>query len=472
MSGAPASGSSIFANYSWSLLNIALSKGLRFFGIVLCIRQIGIESWGQVASALAVVAFLAFAVDQGLSGTPQVFRVGERALDRPLIGIITRYRLMMAAGLIALLWACRAVSPAPSFLVACYAFTLLPRALSIDWLFHRRERFHLTLLINAARMAVFFLGVVFLVDPGSSPLLVIGIEMAAEAVGVAFSYALIGRLNLERSSGPAPDLPIMTLLVFAFPVLINGLMDTALAQADILVLKQLRGYEETGQYDIGGKIGMSYFFLGATLVQIVLPKLARLHGAGDPERMKAILRAAAKILMLLGTALMIPSFYYSKELVPLLFNHDYPLTRFVFEWIPIWVYAAPLSMLNIVLLLAIGRRKDYLWGSVMGACIYVGANFAFISAVGGKGAVYARFVAEGFLLLYSLSRLPADFRGVQVRAMAVYAGNLAVQVTLFRLHAALGHREIFLALALASLVAVALIQRTASRKTLETLVRN
>lgn len=467
----PARGSSIFSNYSWSILNLALSKGLRFAGIVLCIRQIGIESWGQIAAALVTVTFLGFLVDQGLSGTPQVYRVEDRSLDWPLVKTITRYRFLVALALVTCLHAGSLLLDLPSLLVLAYAHVLLVRSLSIEWLYHRRERFHLTLAINMIRMVAFFALIFLFVEPGNSPLRIIAIEMIAEVAGIVYSYAMLSRLGTGRDGGSGTA-ALKPLLIFAFPVLVTGIMDTALGSADVLVLKYLRGYEETGQYDIGAKVGMTYFFLGATLVQIILPKLARLHAAGDTAKMREILGSAGKLLLLVVTAFLIPSFYFSRELVEIIFRHDYPLTVFVFQWIPIWVYLTPLTMLNIILLLAMGRRIPYMLGTMVAAAVNLGSNFVLITALGGRGAVFSRFLAEGFLLIYSLSCLPAEIRAGRLRDLGIYAANLALQVALFQLHAAFGHRALFLGASLAGFLALVLWQGTLTRKTFSVMLSN
>jgi O-antigen/teichoic acid export membrane protein len=169
---------------------------------------------------------------------------------------------------------------------------------------------------------------------------------------------------------------------------------------------------------------------------------------------------------------MIPSFYFARELVELIFKDDFPLTVFVFQWIPIWVYVTPLTMLNIILLLAMGRRLPYMLGTVAAAAVNVGSNFLLIAALSGRGAVFSRYLAEGFLLVYSLALLPGDLRAGQVRDIGIYAGNLAVQVGLFRLHAAFGHRPLFLGLSVACFLAVVLWQKTLTRKTLSVMLRN
>jgi O-antigen/teichoic acid export membrane protein len=464
-------GSSIFSNYFWSLLNLVLSKGLRFFGIVLCVRQIGIEPWGQVASTFVTVAFLGFIVDQGLGSTPQVFKVGDRALDWTLVRVICRYRLAVALGLSAVLAAAHGAFGLPSGIVLAYACILPVRALSIEWLYHRRERYHFTLFIGLTRMIAFFMMVVLLVHRTSSPILVVGIEMAAEAIGVATGYAMLGKLGLTAESGSG-RLTLADILLFSLPVLLNGMMDSALGSADILVLRHLRGFDVVGQVDIGGKVGMTYFFLGATLIQIILPKLARLHGAGETERMKQILTSTGKALLMLGTALLIPSFYFSHELLQLIFKRAYPLTEFVFQWLPIWVYVTPLTMMNMSLLLATNRRKDYLLGTAISAVVNVGGNFLLIQWMGGGGVVVARFISEGIFLIYSFLRLPPAFRIGRLRNSGIYFANLAAQLLLFRLCAVYGHRALFLSLALALFVAVIAAQRTLTRGNLSVLVQN
>src|SRR5690606_1089669 len=92
---------SILSNFFWSVLNTVLSRGLRLVAITLCVRQMGAESWGEVASTVALLSLVGLLVSQGLTGLPQIFRVNERELDRPLLLNICAYRLLMAVLVIA-----------------------------------------------------------------------------------------------------------------------------------------------------------------------------------------------------------------------------------------------------------------------------------------------------------------------------------------------------------------------------------
>ena len=45
--------------------------------------------------------------------------------------------------------------PAFGPLLLWYSFVLILRGLNIDWYFHRRERYHLVMVVNSVRAAVY-----------------------------------------------------------------------------------------------------------------------------------------------------------------------------------------------------------------------------------------------------------------------------------------------------------------------------
>ena len=469
--GAGLFSTSIYSNYLWSILNLVLSKGLRFAGILVCIRLVGTLTWGEITSTLVIVGFMAFLVDQGLNESPQVYRVHERGLDLPLIFKISLYRLGMACLVIACLHLSRLVSSLPSPLVLAYAFVLIPRSLNIDWFFHRRERYHLTMVINSFRAVLFFGMVALLVRKGSPAKTVILIEIASEASGLIFSYILAGWSGLRNRTERIP-LSLRHLLRFSAPMLLTTIVGTVPASIDIIFLKFFSGNEAIGQYDIGGKIGSFYFFTGATLIQIILPKLARLHASASFGKIEDILGSSSKILLVLTSLLLVPSFFFPSEIMTLIFKKNFPLAVYVFQWIPVWVYLSCMTMLNSIVLLATGRRREYFYGAVLCASTSLVGNWILISQFSGKGAVMAKILAESVFLAYSLAKLPPEIKARCLRNMGLQLGNLILLIGLFVLSTHLGERGIFLALSLGFCLAVVVHQRTFSRKTLASLMEN
>jgi O-antigen/teichoic acid export membrane protein len=421
---------SIFSNFLWSVLNLGLSKGLRLVGIMLCVRQMGTEPWGQVASTAAMLALIGLLVSQGLGGLPQIFRVNDREMDRPLLFNICLYRLVMAAVVILSLHVLRPFVPAINPLVLAYSFVLIPRALNFEWLFHRRERYHFAVAINTVKAVAFFALVAWNIGPESTAQAVILVEIISEACGLLFSLAFLKRAGLAGSPAGG-GLALRVLLTAALPVFLSEALHTLPSTVDILFLKSLWGYQTVAEYDVGARIGMAYFFLGAALVQIVIPKLSRLYAAGEVAQMGRVLSVASGLLLVLGSLLLLPSFYYASESVRFLFDKDYASTVFVFRWMPVWVYISFMTMLNTIVLLAVGRRRQYFYGALLSTAVNVTANWLLITHYAVAGAVFARILGEVAFCIYAAVLLPRGVMGSYKGELLTQTGLLATLILIF-----------------------------------------
>ncbi|HLU70469.1 MAG TPA: polysaccharide biosynthesis C-terminal domain-containing protein [Fibrobacteria bacterium] len=454
-------------NLFLSVLNLVLGKGLRLVAITLAVRQMGPESWGQATATFAFLTLIGLVVSQGLGGLPQIYRVNERALDRPLLFNITAYRLLMAALVIAALHLLAPHVPAIGPHVLLYAFVLIPRALSLDWLFHRRERYHLTLGIAALRAVIFFGLIAGLVGPESSARTVILADLVSEVVGTLAGYLLLPRAGLAGSPRGG-SLRLGVMLLAALPLWLTEALHTLTLTTDILILRFVHGYQAVAEYDIGAKIGMAYFFVGAALVQIVLPKLGKFHATGDYASLSRVLSVSSALLLVLGALLLLPSFYFADEVVRLLFDKDYADTVLVFQWVPVWVYASFMTMLNVTVLLAVGKRKLYFYGALIGTAVNVTGYWFLIREFAGPGAVAARLLGELVLFAYAFFVLPAAVKAAYRREVVLQFGLLAALVGI---HLTVGgvSRPVGLGLSLLVCGAVFWRRRVFSRATLQTL---
>jgi len=463
---------SILSNYLGSGIGLSVSKGLRFLGIVLCVRMVGYYTWGQVVSTLAIFSFVNFVIDQGLSGAPLLFHLQNRAADKRLWFLISMYRLATACLLIALLYLIHAFIHPLDKLILLYSFVLIPRALGIEWLFHRRELYQVILYIGSIRTALFFLCVLLFVRSGVSAERIVLIEMVSEAASIALGYLIrgLGRLHGEKTE--VPQFGIRELLVFSFPFLIVGVLNNVQLSADVLFLRFLRGNEMVALYDIGSKIGFLYFFLGATIIQIIKPKLTRLYQGNDVKRMGAILRMTSAILLLLSTVFLIPSFYFSSELIGLLFRSKQPLTVFVFRWAAVWVTISFMNMLCSDTLLSLGRRKDYVRGALICALSNIGATLLLITLFSGYGVIFGRIIAEAVFLIVCFFRIPSEIRREISASLFLQVSVLAGFLALYSGSILLGHRFGWLGVSVAGCLLIGFFGKVFTRETLALLRDN
>lgn len=423
---------SIYANYLWSVLNLTLGKGLRLAGIALCVRQLHLESWGQVVATTATMALVALFLSQGLNGLPQMFRVNDRSLDAPLLRTILLYRIGLALVLIVGIFSLRGLLPGVTRALSLYSLVLIPMALNFEWLYHRRERYHIAMLINVVKAVVFFGQVLLFVRPGSSVYAVLRIEIIAETSGLLFSLLLLKRVGL-RNSIPGGRIQLGVVLLAALPLFLSEAIQVLPGSLNVLLLKNYWGYDAVGQFDIGSKLGMAYFFLGASLVQIVVPKLTRLYETEELARMGRVLGASSGLLLALGSLLMLSSFYFAPDIIRLFFGKAFPQTVFVFQWISVWVYTSFMCMLNTIVLLSTGRRRTYLYGALLSVAVNLLATWFLVTRFSAAGAVFGRISSEVVFYVYALVKMPHGIKQVYGVNVLLQMASLAALIGIFLL---------------------------------------
>jgi len=435
--------------------------------------MVGNYTWGQATSTLAIFSFLTFFIDQGLGSSPLLFHLQDRTVDKRLLFLLSFYRTSMAALFIAALYLIHYAFHPLDKLILIYAFVLIPRALSVDWWFLRRELYQITLYIASIRTLLFLFLVMLLVRHGTHAKVLVSIEMLSEAASVIFGYvAILGLSRNKTQKEPAFEFGIRELLIFSFPFLIIGLLNTVQSSLDIVFLRFFRGSEVVAQYDIGSKIGFLYFFLGATVIQIIKPKLTRLYHEKDTQRMGSILRTTSAILVLLSSCFLLPSLYFPSELIGLFFKKNQDLTIFVFRWAALWVSISFLTMLCSDTLLSLGRRRDYVRGAWLCAFTNIFANFILLQLFSGYGAIFAKIISEVSFLGFSLFWLPPDIRKEISDALIFQLSVLAVLIGLYGLSILCGYKLVWLSISLGICVALGFFGKVFTRATLVILREN
>jgi O-antigen/teichoic acid export membrane protein len=404
---------SILSNYLGSLAGLGISKGLRFFAVALCVRMVGDFSWGEVVSTMAAFTFVGLLLDQGLGASSLLFRIRDRGADDRLLAMIPRSRAVATVVFLLALHAFHyAVHPLPP-LARLYSLVLLPRAFAIDWWFHRRELFQFTLYIGSVRTLLFFLLALAFVGPGASAATVILAEMASETASVGFAW-MLRRAAARRREAPGPEAPFgfRELLLFSTPFLAIGLLNAVQVSADVLILKFFFGEKTVAQYDVGARIGFLYFFLGASVIQIIRPKLSRLHGEGNEAALRSVLGACSTLLLLLSAAFLIPSLYFAEPILKFSFGFDQEVSVATFRWAALWVGTTFMTMLCSDTLLSLGKRRRYLQAAALCAGVNIAANLVLLRFLDGHAAIFAKILAELAFMSASLRSLPAGLGAV------------------------------------------------------------
>jgi O-antigen/teichoic acid export membrane protein len=404
---------SILANLFWSIFAMGSIKGLRFISVILCGRILGTSGWGELATVYALVTFISFLVDQGVGLVPSVHRVGDRGLDRSFLYKILSYRLGMALITIAILAILACTAYGPSRLLLIFSLVLIPRSLATDWFFQRRELYHIGQLIGAIKTFVFLGLIVLLLPTLKNAEWVAVFEIATDTIAAGFGLLVTKRMLSKTNV--FSSIKMVDLLRIGAPFLLMGIFTTVHQTIDVPLIRYFHGAKDAGQYDMGYRLGYFLFFTGATLIQIIRPKLVRYHEQGNVEEMCRLLKESARCLGPMALLFLIGTNVAAGSVSQWLFKAHSPLTIFVFNWAPVWVAIAFLNILCADTLICLKRNRDYLVGAALCAAVNVIANLLLIPSHSGYGAIFSTILSEAVFFAYCFNKLPTEFRNLILR---------------------------------------------------------
>lgn len=405
----------IFANLAWSLFSMGGIKLFRFFSVILTARILGMESWGHITTALIIVGFIGFIVDQGVSAVPSYHRVGDLRADRSLFQNVFLFRLstsILAIGFIHLVdhfW-----QFSHPYLVF-YSWVLLPRALSAEWFFQRKEKFHFGQIILFVKNVFFLLGVLIWLPEYPTPktilLFDIGTEVIAGVTSIILAWLLLPEKNTKDD-----HIPAFHLFRLGYPFLLMGVLTSLHQNLDTVMISWFKNSSDAGEYDMGYRFGIFAYMLGATIILIVRPKLSRFFANNDRQSAATILEAVGNVLSPMALGIFIVGLHFPQALFVKLFPSNPEITRWVFQWMPIWIALSFINSMTADTLNCMNLKRAYLWGAFLCASTNIAGNLMLIPFFSGFGAIFSTILAEAVFLGFALFRIEVLFRKIAIRA--------------------------------------------------------
>ncbi len=192
-------------------------------------------------------------------------------------------------------------------------------------------------------------------------------------------------------------------LLAGAPLAIASLASLIFMRVDILILGFLLGGEAVGVYSSATPFAFALVqLLNVPFVVSVYPALSRLQKENPARFERGIVKSLGVIAMWSIPAAIIISIF-SNLLIPLIFGNKYdtgiPVLRVLIMFVPFLSLSAFLYKILIIL----GRQKDYLIISVIGALLNIGLNFLLIPYYGLLGAAWSAVITQVLLfVIYSL----------------------------------------------------------------------
>jgi O-antigen/teichoic acid export membrane protein len=376
------------------------SRVIGFFVTVYLARIFTPASFGLVNLGLAALGYLFLINSPGI----QILEVRNAAATEGGMGVragaILSMRLFLAPLLLLITAAVLYAGNVPretSEIILLYGLSLLPLALSFDWLFGGKENFR---LITAARLlnaCIFGLATVSLVRSDGD----VRWTAIAFFAGNVAATLLLGMTYFRRYGAPPFSWDPgawKVILRENIPVGSAMLLAQSVTNLPPLVIGVLLTNTDVGMYSAGLKLSFVILIIDRTFNAMFLPVATR-YAIGRPEDLKRVLDVVLKAIIAFMVPLLVASCIVAGPAVRLVFGPGYEPAVPIFRILTGYVFVTIANSLFVCTLIARERTKEY--ARIVG----FGAGVVFVSVVvltalmGAPGAAWGTILGETVILV-------------------------------------------------------------------------
>jgi len=410
------------------------SRAVGFLVTLYLARVLAPASFGTISIGLAVLGYLALLGSPGIQMVETRNAAATEGGMKERAGAILSLRLALAPLLIVLGYIVALLYGVPGetrIVIGLYSLSLVPMALSLDWLFQGKEDFRRVMFSRLMAAVIFAILVLFLVRSASAvaftPVAFFGGNAAGAAYLAAGYFRRFGRpllrwdptawFRLLGENAPAGLAMFLAQSVTNLPPIVIGIF---LSNAD------------AGIFSAGMKLIFLLLIVDRTLNALFLPVATRFV-VGRKEEFPELLSAALNSIVVVMVPVLVVTSVLAGPLVLFLFGAGYEGAVPVVRVLSGYVILTLLNSLFVCTLMAFGRTRAYATVVGGGAVVLCGAVIAGTALAGTQGAAWGVDVGEAVVLaalLYASSRL-TRLPSARVVARAIFAGAVMVGAALF-----------------------------------------
>ncbi|MFO7651408.1 MAG: flippase [bacterium] len=389
-----------FRNALLLLSGEGVTRLLGFVTTAILARRLGVDAFGQIGFATAVLAYGVSLSDFGLVTTGSR-RTAESSNDPTTLA----RRVLGARAVTGMIAACLVVTvallvpkpPQVRLLVAAYAVVTLIQAFSLEWLFFGLERTGRVALSRSLTSAIYF-GLCLALVRGSADVLMVPAAFAvATATGVLFLAVLAAARFSARALRPSLS-GLRDTFKSSWPVGLAGFLIQAHVSCGVVFLGLLRSDAETGLFTGASKLALVFLTLDRVLYTIFLPVIARTL-ASARERVREVVSDAARIALAIGSPLLVGTATLAPWLIKVVLGTEYADAAATLRLLGVFL---PLTLVNSVFsytVIASGRERLFLRNVAISAALSVVGSAALTATIGPLGAAAALILGEALMLL-------------------------------------------------------------------------
>ena len=395
-----------FKNTSWLLVEKLLRIFVGLFVGVWIARYLGPENFGILSYSQSFVAIFSVIATLGLDNIV----VRELLNDKKKINIIlgTSFWLKLIGSFLTLIILYISLlftnndQQIKFFIFIIGASTLFQSFNAFDFYFQSQVLSKYVVYANIFSLTLIsLLKIIFIIQGKELDVFVylILLESILLAMGLAFFFFKNSNFEIQI---PKFNNNIANLLIKdSWPLIFSGILVSIYMKIDQVMIKEILGSREVGQYAAAVKISEAWYFIPGLITSSLFPALMNAKKKDEDLYNKRI-KALYKLIIWISIIFIIPLVLLSDILIDFFYGEAYVEATNVLVihlWSGIFVF---LGLVSGKWLLIENLQKISLYNTAIGALINVTLNFLLINRIGIQGAAWATLVSYAFSQYFML----------------------------------------------------------------------
>lgn len=388
----------IIHNVGWLSAEKALNMLLSFFVGIYVIRYLGAENFGKLSYSLSFVALFTAIAKLGLDNIVVRNVLQKEKLTQEILGTAFVLKLMSALvtfGLIGTaIWTFNDDSQI-RWMSVIIAVSLVFDCFDVIYFWFQSQVMSRPIAIVRSIQLIFSSAAKLLFITLKLPLIAFAWLMLAgsvvRAIGMIAAYfqhrqsIFYWQLGWQRAR---------ELLKDSWPLILSGVMITIYVKIDQVMLGNMAGNQEVGNYAAAAKFSSIWYFVPTTICSSVFPAIIRAKERSKQEYY-AKLQQLYDLMAWISLAIVIPVTFASGYLMTTLLGEEYAKAG---EILALHIWAGPFVFLGVARskwLVAENLTQFSFATTSLGAITNVLLNYFLIPSSGGSGAALATVISYG-----------------------------------------------------------------------------
>ena len=365
---------------------------LGFVGVAYLARVLGVEGFGSIGFAFAIVSYFLLLNNLGFDtfGTREIARDKEKI--NQYVNNILSLKLFASFVAFFLLLVFVLVIPKPTEvkkLILFYGLTMFSSTLTVEWVFMGLEKMEMIAFSRILRQIFYVLLIILLVKSSKQIYLVPWALFISSIIGASILlYCLFRNLKFEVKWKLWKEI-----LKQSLPIGLSSIMIQIYLSSAIIILGFMKGEKAVGWYNAAYRIVLLIGAIGLLYYSSIFPLISRCFKS-SMEKLRTILTYTIKLTIIVALPLGIGGIFVAKPIMKIIYGKEFDPGIIPFQ-ILIWsMIIGWFSCIYGNSLIACDKQKKYMLGITLGAISNVLLNLALIPYFGLVGASITTIASE------------------------------------------------------------------------------